>query len=76
MDTPELYNLATDIGEDRDQSSSRPKLMNELLAKYKAWSDRLESPRWTERHTQNTLKERAAAKEAGTRQSPMPWIDR
>lgn len=74
MDQPELYDLSTDLGEDTDLSAEHPAKLAELLAMYEAWSATLETPRWTEGHTRHTTQERAAARSAGTRQYPMPWV--
>ncbi len=74
MGEPALYNLAKDIGEDRDLAASRPELVGELLALHLAWDADLREPDWTEGHAQNVRDERRAAEEAGTRQFPMPWV--
>lgn len=76
MNSHELYNLSTDLAEDQDQSSNHFERVVELMGEYETWDELLETPRWKEGHTKNTLNERAAAEKAGTRQWPMPWIDR
>lgn len=76
MQRPMLYNLADDIGEDHDLSDTEPQRLAQLTSLYQTWSASLETPRWTEGHEQNTTRERARAREAGTRQFPMPWVTR
>lgn len=76
MPSAELYDLTKDPGEDHNLASEQPQRVVALQRKYNAWSKQLETPRWTEGHTQNTINDRAAAKKAGTRQSPMPWVKR
>lgn len=75
MPEPRLYNLARDLGEDHDLSAAEPAQLARLKGLYDAWSATLETPRWTEAHAQNVTKERQRAREAGTRQVPMPWAD-
>ena len=75
MKTHQLFDLSTDTGEDRDRSSSHPDLVKKLDEKYRNWSRKLERPRWTEGHTQNTVEERKAAEKAGARQYPMKWAN-
>lgn len=45
----ELYNLAQDIGETRDLARQDTGKVNELRAKWDAWSATLEPPRWENR---------------------------
>ncbi len=75
MSLPELYDLTTDIGEDHDQSKNEPQVVALLQRQFRVWNATLEAPRWTEGHSQNTIRERTKAKEAKTRQWPMPWIN-
>lgn len=41
-----LFDLATDIGEQKDLSSDKPEVVKDLTAKYDAWTSTLEQPRW------------------------------
>jgi arylsulfatase A-like enzyme len=41
-----LYDLAADIGETKDLSADQPDVLKELTAKYAAWDETLEAPRW------------------------------
>jgi arylsulfatase A-like enzyme len=41
-----LFDLAADIGEQKDLSSEKPETVKELTAKYDAWTATLERPRW------------------------------
>src|SRR4029453_8756923 len=41
-----LFDLAADIGEQKDLSAERPEAVKELTAKYDAWNATLEQPRW------------------------------
>ncbi len=75
MEGPALYDLSTDIGEDHDLAQEKPEILSELLARHAAWDAELRAPDWTEAHARNVMQERAAAREAGTRQYPMPWVD-
>ncbi|MDO8545200.1 MAG: sulfatase-like hydrolase/transferase [Opitutaceae bacterium] len=43
---PKLYNLAADIGEKRDLSSTEPAKLKELQAKWEAWNATLVKPLW------------------------------
>ena len=74
MDHPGLYDLSKDVGEDTNLARKHPELVNRLRRKFDAWSEQLEQPRWTENHLQNTTRERARARVAGTRQAPMDWL--
>ena len=73
MDEPHLYDLASDPGENRDVSEQNPQISSKIRARYRTWSQPLESPRWTDGHIANSRHERSAADAAGTRQYPMPW---
>lgn len=73
MDKPQLYDLATDPGENRDVSFENPQISSSMLDRYQTWNESLESPRWTDGHMANSRHERSAADAAGTRQYPMPW---
>lgn len=75
MQAAELYDLSKDMGENNDVSQHFPDVVSTLMTKYKSWDASLESPRWTENHRANTTAERAQAREAGTRQTPMPWVE-
>lgn len=70
-----LYNLKMDPGEDQDLRDRFPEKYDALKSRYDEWSSGLEVPRWTEAHQKNTTSERQAARQAGTRQFPMPWVD-
>ena len=74
MESAELYDLDNDPGENIDLSVEQPQVVQKLQQLVDQWSLSLETPRWTEQHTQNTLRERNAAKRAGARQYPMPWV--
>ena len=41
-----LFDLAADIGEQKDLSADKPEAVKELTAKYDAWTATLEQPRW------------------------------
>lgn len=41
-----LFDLAADIGEQKDLSADKPEVVKELTAKYDAWTATLEQPRW------------------------------
>lgn len=71
-----LYNLAEDLAEDNDLSMTHPQQFKRLSELYQTWSATLQEPRWDEGHTKNTTFERGKAREAGTRQFPMPWAER
>ncbi|MGH9632387.1 MAG: sulfatase [Bryobacteraceae bacterium] len=47
--TPQLYNLAQDIGESKDLASSEAGKLKELQADYQAWNSQLAAPRWEPR---------------------------
>ncbi len=74
MPDPELYNLAEDIGEDRNLAAQKPELLAELLQVHHTWNQELREPDWTETHARHLTDERRAAQEAGSRQYPMPWV--
>jgi arylsulfatase A-like enzyme len=42
--TPELYDLSTDIGETQNLASKNPKVLKQLLAKIEAWESELVTP--------------------------------
>lgn len=44
--TPELYDLSTDIGETQNLASKNPKVLKQLLAKMEAWESELVTPLW------------------------------
>jgi arylsulfatase A-like enzyme len=44
--SPQLFDLAADIGEKNDLSSSKPDVAKDLAARYEAWNKTLEAPRW------------------------------
>ena len=44
--TPQLYNLATDVGEENDVSSEYPEVVTRLLGKLKSWESELSVPLW------------------------------
>ena len=45
-DKPELYDLAADIGETKDLSSTKPEIQKDLQTRYDAWNKTLVEPRW------------------------------
>jgi arylsulfatase A-like enzyme len=45
-DKPELYDLASDIGETKDLSTTKPEVFKDLTARYDAWNKTLSEPRW------------------------------
>ena len=45
-DTPQLFDLAADIGEKNDLSAAKPEIYKDLTARYDAWNKTLEEPRW------------------------------
>jgi arylsulfatase A-like enzyme len=75
MESPALYNLAVDPGEDRNLAGEKPALVSDLLARHAAWDEQLRDPAWSEDHAQSVTMERAKAREAGARQFPMPWVE-
>ncbi|MEM8736250.1 MAG: sulfatase-like hydrolase/transferase [Planctomycetota bacterium] len=74
MEKAELYDLSQDLGEDHNLADTHVRIANRLREKFERWNATLETPRWTENHRDNTTQDRAKARKAGTRQSPMPWI--
>ncbi len=42
----QLFDLAADIGEERDLASAEPERVKELEKTYAAWNGELEEPRW------------------------------
>lgn len=76
MPGAELYDLAADVGEDRDLAAEHPGVAAELEALHAAWDGTLVTPRWTEGHAGSVTMERGRAREAGTRQFPMDWVER
>jgi len=45
-DKPELYDLAADISESKDLSTTKPDVFKDLTARYDAWNKTLAEPRW------------------------------
>jgi arylsulfatase A-like enzyme len=45
-DKPELYDLAADIGESKDLSTTKPDIFKDLTTRYDAWNKTLAEPRW------------------------------
>jgi len=43
---PELYDLAADISESKDLSTTKPEVFKDLTARYDAWNKTLIEPRW------------------------------
>jgi hypothetical protein len=41
-----LFDLAADIGEQKDLAGQRPEVVKDLAARYDAWNATLEAPRW------------------------------
>ena len=74
MSKPGLYDLSNDLGEDTDLATVYPEIVSRLQNQFSQWNGQLETPRWTENHEANTTKERKLARQAGTRQTPMPWV--
>lgn len=50
-ETPRLYNLASDIAEQRDLASAEPEQAARLQAAWSAWNAELETPRWVTSRT-------------------------
>ncbi|MDX1948711.1 MAG: sulfatase-like hydrolase/transferase [Pirellulaceae bacterium] len=46
VDAPQLFDLATDIGEKNDLSQAKPEIYQDLTARYEEWNKTLEKPRW------------------------------
>lgn len=46
IDQPALFDLAADIGEQKDLAAERPEVVKDLMACYESWNKTLESPRW------------------------------
>jgi arylsulfatase A-like enzyme len=46
VDQPQLFDLATDIGEKKDMSAEKPEIYKDLTSRYEAWNKTLEAPRW------------------------------
>ena len=76
MSAAALYDLDADVGEDRDLAAEYPGVAAELAALHLDWDRTLEAPRWTEGHAGSVTMERGRAREAGTRQFPMDWVER
>jgi arylsulfatase A-like enzyme len=47
IDQPALYDLAADIGEQKDLSAELPDVAKDLMARYEAWDATLSEPKWT-----------------------------
>jgi arylsulfatase A-like enzyme len=47
--TVQLFNLASDVGEQRDLAAERPDVRKELEGAYAAWNSQLAEPRWNAR---------------------------
>jgi arylsulfatase A-like enzyme len=61
-----LFDLAADIGEQKDLSADKPEVVKELTAKYDAWSATLEAPRWGQpNRALGTFKNKNKAKQGG-----------
>ena len=43
---PELYNLASDIGESNNVAEQNPKVLKRLMAKLDTWEAQLVTPLW------------------------------
>jgi arylsulfatase A-like enzyme len=61
-DKPELYDLAADIGESKDLSTSKPEVFKDLTARYDAWNKTLPEPRWPQPNANKAGKRAKKAK--------------
>jgi len=59
-DKPELYDLAADIGESKELSSSKPELYKDLTARYETWNKTLAEPRWGPPNAEQKAAKKAA----------------
>jgi hypothetical protein len=60
-----LFDLAADIGEQKDLSADRPEAVKELTAKYDAWNATLAAPAWGQpNRALGTFKNKAKKKKA------------
>lgn len=46
IEQPALYDLSADVGEQHDLSADKPEIVKDLTARYAAWNETLEEPRW------------------------------
>jgi len=58
-DRPELYDLAADIGESKELSSTKPDVYKDLTARYDAWNKTLAEPRWGQPNAAKKAKNQA-----------------
>jgi len=57
-----LFDLAADIGEQKDLADQRPEVVKDLAARYDAWNATLEAPRWGQQNRAlGTFKNKAKA---------------
>ena len=57
-----LFDLAADIGEQKDLADQRPEVAKDLAARYDAWNATLEAPRWGQQNRAlGTFKNKAKA---------------
>jgi arylsulfatase A-like enzyme len=61
VDTPQLFDLAADMGESKDLSAAKADVYKDLTARYDAWNKTLVEPRWLPTNADKTAK-RAAKK--------------
>ena len=61
-DKPELYDLAADIGESKDLSTTKPEIYKDLTARYDAWNKTLAEPRWLPSNAATKAEQKGARK--------------
>jgi arylsulfatase A-like enzyme len=67
---PMLFDLAADIGEQRDLLAAKPEVAKDLQARYDAWNATLEKPRWGQPNRQlGTFKKKAGQNKAGQKKA-------
>ncbi|MDP4624527.1 MAG: sulfatase-like hydrolase/transferase [Akkermansiaceae bacterium] len=57
-DTPELYDMDSDISEENDQAANRPETLSRLQTLYEKWDEKNIEPLWDDPHKENVAKER------------------
>jgi arylsulfatase A-like enzyme len=63
MDGPvQMFNLASDVGEQKDIAAEKPDLRKDLEAAYAIWTSQLEEPRWKNARAGRAANNRANGK--------------
>jgi arylsulfatase A-like enzyme len=63
-DKTELYDLASDVGESKELSTTKPEIYKDLIARYDAWNKTLVEPRWGQPNAAVKAAKKAAKKAA------------